>query len=277
MSKKKTKKQTSFKTKIFKNKFIVLIVIPIFTSLVVLLIWRVFFHENSEGNLIYNTTSDNQTGGVTAGNIENLNISTDPKNEIIGEKYFMSMNLFLAKFRMILYAYYVETKYVPNNIDSVFKVSTFGYKNSGGVLTSEINSDILKEIFETYNFNEHTGLRFKGSKSTLQIGNGLELEMYLPKSLELKNGDIVTGYVWLYGELQDLQISCNDILSRYASVGDKLLIDDIERLSNEIENLLKSHRLTRLPVYEPNDWKSLVSFFEKFYISFKLSGEYRYK
>lgn len=277
MSKKKAKKQKNTKTDIFKNKFILLIVIPIFTGLAVLLIWRMFFHEKSVENITYNTTSNNQTGGITAGNIENLNISTDPKNEIIGEKYYMSMNLFLAKFRMILYAYYVETKYVPSNVDNVFKVSTFAYKNSGGVLTSEINSDILKEIFDTYNFNEHTGLRFKGSKSRLPLDNGLELEMYLPKSLELQSGDVVTGYVWLNGELQDLQLSCNDILSRYASVGDKILIDDIERLSNEIENLLKSHRLERLPVYRPGDWKSLISFFEKFIVSFKLSEKYRYK
>jgi len=277
MKKAKSKNQKNLKKGIFKNKYITFIVIPIFVGLVVLLIGKLFSNENSDGNPIYNTTSNNQKGGVTAGHIENLNISNDPKNDLIGEKYFMSMNLFLSKFRMILYAYHIENNFVPNKTDKVFRVSNFGNKNSGGVLTSEINSELLTEIFNTYNFNQHTGLRFKGSKSYLPIGNGLHLELYLPNSLELKNGDTVTGFVWLYGELKDLQISCNDILSRYASVGDKLLIDDIEHLSNDIENLLKSHRLTRLPVYEPNDLQFIIFFFDRFVDSFKLSGEYRSK
>ena len=205
-------------------------------------------------------------------------VMQDSKNAIIYEKYCMDLNLFLVKFRMIIYSYYLENNnFVPEDIDKVFKISSFSKKNSGGVLVSKINTDLIDSIFNSFNFNSHTGLRFINGKSTLKLNNQLVLEMYLPSSLNIKQVDTLTGYAWLVGELTDLQKTCKDTLNQYAAVGDSSLVDDMQMLVDDIENIVKKYRHIRLPKFEKEDVQLFQFFFDRFVNSVDLCQKYREK
>jgi hypothetical protein len=270
------KKKTTKSNWLWKNKTFSLIFIPIVVGLSTMIIWRLLSPDESKDKIEYNIESNNQSGGVVAGHIDNLNVDIESKDEILAEKYYTSLNLFIAKYRMILYSYYLEyDKQIPMEVDTIFKVSKFPIKNSGGVSIKSINKDIINQIFNYYDFNSQTGMRFIDDKPTLRLENKLHFEFYLPNNLDIRNGDIITGYVWLIGELKDLQKSCNDILSRYASVGDSKLVDDIERLNNDIENIVKKHRYERLPYFDHRDIQIIQSFFDRFSKSYFFCQDYR--
>ena len=135
---------------------------------------------------------------------------------IIAKEYRMTLNVFLVKFRLILFCLPLHDPIEPR-IEEAFHLGGDFLKT--GVDLVQVDSDLIKQIFRTYDFSQ-------------------PMVNYEPSD----GGRQPTNAEWLHTELRTLNQKCREILTKYASAGDPGLIERVEMMRNRTDNLLNPIR-----------------------------------
>ncbi len=139
------------------------------------------------------------------------------KDKNISQHYFYALSEFIVKFRINLHTLIPATKNEPE-IQEAFQYGTDLLKTAPNL--TKVNEDLIKKIFTNFDFTK-PAINF-----TPQAGHPHPTNMSM-----------------LIGELTVLNQKCDDILTKYASTGNYILIHDIEIIKNKTGNLIGSFGL----------------------------------